>query len=66
MLRWVGVTKVENEVSRNPNGVVITQPRVGVATPTLGRLHLGPTLKGLKRVKSNCGEGLLQLFQSWA
>ncbi len=31
----------------NPKGVVITQLRVGVATPTLGGLHVGSTLKGL-------------------
>ena len=28
----------------NPNGVVITQPRVGVATPTLGKFRIMPTL----------------------
>jgi len=31
----------------NPNGVVIIQPRVGAAAPTLGRLFRGATLKGL-------------------
>jgi len=35
------------EFFRNPNGVVITQPRVGAAAPTLGKPKKRPTLKGL-------------------
>jgi hypothetical protein len=49
----------------NPNGVVIIQPRVGVATPTLGGLYLGPTLKGLYQRQTGAVAGLIQLFQSW-
>jgi hypothetical protein len=48
-LREKGIGIFSIMVGCNPERVAIIQPRVGVATPTLGALRIIPTLSGLNR-----------------